>query len=524
MKIFIALVMSSSGTATNLTTAMNKTTVAENNLLEVEPLLNKEPDNTLPAHNERLFHLFTDYIKSPHFRDVLISLSEKGLILEMNSTGEHLFGVSSHELKGMHYRELLLPDDAEKLADLLHLLRTDPSVKSFTHQVQKKDGGTAYITWSSFWSQKEQLLLLVGKDVTDITKVQQEQLAKEQIFQALIDNSFDLLALVDEYGHYTYVSESFSNTFEYNARVLMGYKASELIGVNCFTLMHPEDLPRLLEQYELLFTTEKKIQVLPFRFKTATGQWRWTEAIVTNQLDHPDIKAIVVSARDIHQQVNAENRVKEMQLLEALMEGEEKERSRIARDLHDEVSGMISAARMLFGTLREKAPLATDIKEFRQGMELLEEVALQVRRTSHKLMPEVVLENGLDEALCRYCTTISNDKLQVDYFSFGDMGRLSANFELSLYRIAQELINNIVKHAFARQAIVQLSCQSNMLSLTIEDDGKGFIPAHQNKGTGLASIQKRIEAMGGQLELKSEVGKGTSIYMEFENYKTFIPQ
>ena len=482
----------------------------------------KGADNlTASLHKSRLFDLFTTYIKSPDFKDILMVLSGDGSIREMNNPGIRRLGHNCGELVGRRYEDLLVPDDTENLPDLFQAIKANPSSKSFTHQLYQKDGSTIYITWSSFWSEEESLLLLIGKDVTELKKSQQEQLVKEQILQALIDNSFDLLALVNEQGNYVYVSESFCNTFEYNARVLMGYKASELIGVNCFTLMHPEDLPRLLKQYELLFTSEKKIQVAPFRFKSASGAWRWTEAIVTNQLDHPDIKAIVVSARDVSQQVNAENRVKEMQLLEALMEGEEKERCRIARDLHDEVSGMIAAAKMLLGTLHEKAPGAADLKEFRQGMELLEEAALQVRRTSHKLMPEVVLEKGLDEALNRYCQTISNDKLQVEYFSFGDVGRTSPNFELSLYRIAQELINNIVKHAFASQAIVQLSCQNNLLSLTIEDDGRGFKFGQHQKGTGLTSIQKRIEAMNGQLEVKSEVGKGTSIYMEFENYKRF---
>jgi signal transduction histidine kinase len=250
-------------------------------------------------------------------------------------------------------------------------------------------------------------------------------------------------------------------------------------------------------------------------FQDGAGNWRWMEAIVTNQLNHPDIKAIVVSCRDVTPQINAESRLKEMQLLEALVEGEEKERSRIARDLHDEVLGMIAAAKMQFSALIEKKPDLYELKEYIQGMELLQAGALQVRKTSHNLMPEILLENGLDEAISRYCRNISNDKLNMEYFSVGNIERFSPNFELSLYRIVQELINNIVRHSSANSALVQLSRHTNILSLTIEDNGKGFKTTDQMNGTGLQSVKKRVEAMNGQMEIISEPGKGTSVYLEF---------
>jgi signal transduction histidine kinase len=127
-----------------------------------------------------------------------------------------------------------------------------------------------------------------------------------------------------------------------------------------------------------------------------------------------------------------------------------------------------------------------------------------------------VLEGGLDAALQRYCQAVSNDKLQVAYFSIGNISRFAANFELSLYRITQELINNIIKHADAAEAMVQISQQDNLLSLTIEDDGKGFHQCRHATGTGINSVCKRVEAMNGHMEVTSAPGRGTSIYLEFE--------
>jgi signal transduction histidine kinase len=177
----------------------------------------------------------------------------------------------------------------------------------------------------------------------------------------------------------------------------------------------------------------------------------------------------------------------------------------------------VAAAQMHFGTLPGKLSDVAAIREYNQGMNLLQTAALHIRKTSHNLMPEILLENGLDEALNRYCNSISSDGLRLDYVSIGHINRYSPGFELSLYRITQELINNILRHAHASRALVQLSNEAGTLSLTIEDNGKGFFQTHESKGTGLGSVKKRIRSMSGTIEIQSSPGKGTSIYIEFQH-------
>ena len=214
--------------------------------------------------------------------------------------------------------------------------------------------------------------------------------------------------------------------------------------------------------------------------------------------------------KSIHQQ-------KELQLLQALMQGEEKERSRIAKDLHDGVAGMLAAVKMHFSSI----PGADDMAHsegYRQGMQLLNEATQEIRKTSHNLMPEVLLQHGLDEALRRYCNNVNNSKvLQIQYDSWGTINRFNGSFELSVYRIVQELVNNIIKHSRASQAIVQLSQQDDFLSISIEDNGVGFSNNDAGKdGMGLRSLQSRIKAMNGKMEVESSQQSGVSAYLEFE--------
>jgi signal transduction histidine kinase len=209
---------------------------------------------------------------------------------------------------------------------------------------------------------------------------------------------------------------------------------------------------------------------------------------------------------------------KELQVLQALMQGEEKERSRISKDLHDGVAGMLAAVKMHVNSLAlQNNPLAEQ-PGYRQAVSLLDEAAYEVRKTAHNLMPETLVQHGLDEALRRYCQNISNEKmLVVQYDSWGDIKRYKDSFELSVYRIVQELLNNIMKHSHADRAIVQVSQRDTILSTTIEDNGVGFNRNEiKSDGMGLRSLQSRVQAINGKLEVEAEVGSGVSAYLEFE--------
>ena len=209
---------------------------------------------------------------------------------------------------------------------------------------------------------------------------------------------------------------------------------------------------------------------------------------------------------------------KEIQLLQAVMQGEEKERSRIAKDLHDGVAGMLAAVKMHFKSIAMHVGGVLKTEGYQQGIQLLDEASQEVRKTSHNLMPEVLLQHGLDEAVRRYCNNVTNSsKLMVQYYPIGEIGRFIDSFELSVYRIVQELLNNIVKHSKASEAIVQITHQSGLLSITIEDNGIGLPKEGQQKdGIGLKSLQSRVKAMNGKIEFDSTSGQGLNAYLEFE--------
>jgi signal transduction histidine kinase len=125
---------------------------------------------------------------------------------------------------------------------------------------------------------------------------------------------------------------------------------------------------------------------------------------------------------------------------------------------------------------------------------------------------------GLDEAVKEYCNTINTARLlTVKYQSLGMEERLEKSVEIIIYRIVQELLNNIMKHAAASEAFVQIIREDNRLNVVVEDNGKGFDPlvSENNKGAGLVNVRSRVDYLKGQLAIHAEPGKGTLINIEF---------
>lgn len=199
----------------------------------------------------------------------------------------------------------------------------------------------------------------------------------------------------------------------------------------------------------------------------------------------------------------------EIEVLNSLVEGEEKERSRIAKELHDGVNGMLTAIKLNVeeGQVENGTSLG----------EMVERTMAEVRNISHNLMPANLLQFGLPDALRDYTDQIrQSGKLDVDLVCLNLEERLKRTVELSVYRIVQELMNNIVRHSGATQALIQLSREGDMLYLTVEDNGRGFSPATGSTGIGLQSLNERVQILNGKMEFESSKEMGTSVHIEIQ--------
>ncbi len=213
---------------------------------------------------------------------------------------------------------------------------------------------------------------------------------------------------------------------------------------------------------------------------------------------------------------------KEQQIhhLNDVMKGEENERIRIARDLHDGIVSQLMGVRFHFNSALQKTAVSLpDTGDFDRVLHFLDHATAELRRTAHNLMPETVLQAGLLAALHTYCTQMTgNPSTQVHFQHYGNYRRRDPDTELSLYRIIQELVQNALKHAEARSILVELSEDEGILCLMVEDDGKGFASADPGTGTGrgLKSIYSRIKALNASIHISSTPKVGSTVQIELE--------
>lgn len=201
----------------------------------------------------------------------------------------------------------------------------------------------------------------------------------------------------------------------------------------------------------------------------------------------------------------------------ALLQGQEEERKRVARDLHDDLGGTLTAIKMgVLGLVNERN-LAIGEDPVNKILGQLNHSANKVRQIANNMMPEMLLKLGLEAALNDLCTYYSSDNLHIDLNYMEIAESISEQDKLTIYRIIQELLTNTVKHAQARHVLIQCSRMEHTFFLVFEDDGIGLNPAknHKSKGLGLENIKARVAYMNGSIEIVSGgTYKGTIFNIE----------
>lgn len=199
----------------------------------------------------------------------------------------------------------------------------------------------------------------------------------------------------------------------------------------------------------------------------------------------------------------------------SILEAEEKERSRIAKDLHDGVGQMMSAARMNLSVFANNIQLhnADQQHSLNNIITLVDDSCKEVRAVSHSMMPQVLVSKGLPQAVEELISKISPTLLQINFHNEGFEQRPEGNTETILYRVVQECVNNTLKHAEAKHLDISLVKDTEAISITMEDDGRGFDASAsvQQDGMGLKNIITRIQFLKGTVDFDAAPGKGTSI-------------
>ena len=206
--------------------------------------------------------------------------------------------------------------------------------------------------------------------------------------------------------------------------------------------------------------------------------------------------------------------------MQSMIEGQEIERERIARDLHDSLGGLLSTIKLQFDSVKAKNENIKNIKEYKNANKLLDTAVEEVRSISHNLQPGALMNLGLIPAINDLINRFDGEHYpDIDFQHYLIPEKMNNMFTLSIYRIIQELLHNAIKHAKATEILLQINKENDEIVIQLEDDGVGFdIENLERIGMGLENIKSRINYLKGTLNIDSKKGEGTSylIHLKFK--------
>lgn len=445
--------------------------------------------------------------------DAIISKDLDGIVTSWNWGARELFGYTADEMIGRSITTLIPEDQLDEEPVILAQIRKGQPVEHYETIRRHKDGRLldVSLTISPLYDASGRIIgaSKTARNITQRKKVEAELTR----LAAIVESSSDAIVSKDLNG--------IIMSWNAGAEAIFGYTADEVIGKPVTILMPPE---RVDEEPGILRRIRSGERIDHYETVRRRKDGRLIN-ISLNVSPVYDEHGIIVGAskiaRDITESKAAEEARRETQIMHRIVEAQESERHRIARDLHDHLGQRMTALRLKIETMIKKADGSETLQAEFDG---IRRAALQIDRDigflSWELRPTELDQLGLEDALASYVREWSSQYGIRAHFEGNipdSLARLPDKVEMNLYRILQEALNNILKHAAAQNVSVILQERANWIVLIIEDDGRGFDPTTfaagdaPEHGLGLIGMRERAALLKGSLEIESAPGKGTTI-------------
>jgi PAS domain S-box-containing protein len=444
--------------------------------------------------------------------DIMTIAGLDGRFIKVNPAFETFIGYTVEEAKNLHPLHYVYPDDREAVLEKLQDLSKGIRVAYFENRVVTKQGNVKWIAWTATPVFEEGMIIATHRDITE-KKQFEEQLrqSNERYELATKATANEAIWDIDLHTHEISWSEGFTTLFGYSS-----LKKDATLGFweSC---IHPDDRERVIESFSLfLAQTDTPNWNCEYQFERADGSFAYIIDRGYMIFDEHQKPVRVVGAmeditdrKELEVELIMKERIKQKQIAQAAVNAQEKERADIGKDLHDNTSQMLTSTKLFLDILRNKTPdelLDRSIKN-------INTMIAEIRNISRSLVPSSIEDLGLTASLGDLIDNLRATKLiDVEFYPDSDVETLiNANYKLTLYRIVQEQINNIVKHSSATNVLIELFAEENNIYLIITDDGHGFDLNTVKKGQGLKNMQTRAELLNGTTEIITASGKGCKL-------------
>lgn len=470
---------------------------------------------------EQRFRLFVESVRDY----AIVMLDAEGIVQAWNPGAERVKGFRGADVVGKHYR-IFYTDEDRTLGRPEANLRIAARFGWVQEEgLRVRSDHTTYWADVTIASVRDDTGLLLGyakvtRDLTERRRAEEALRDREQLLEAMFDRTASGIALLDPRGRFVRVNRQFE--------LLLGYAARELRDRTLDGLAEPADRDAVRQLLSDLVTGRRESTQTETRYRRKDGEVLWvlgTMALIPGPDGKPRHVITIIEDITVQRRVREElqaSREELRALSQKLLGSQEAERTRLARELHDQIGQALSAVKMsLEGLVRPAGQERRSHASIEDSMAVVERAIEQVRTLSFDLRPSMLDDLGLAAAAAAYCKRqmkLAGVELELD---IGPLtGPPPKDVEVACFRILQEAVTNVIRHAGARRLKLQLGGDERELMLTVEDDGRGFDPERLREAgpghhLGILGMRERAELVGGTVHVDSAPGRGTFVQAHF---------
>jgi PAS domain S-box-containing protein len=458
----------------------------------------------------------------------ILQLDMDGRLVFTNDAFSHIIGFNTEELKGMSIQDLMDAEQFEETRTLFQkVISGEPMRTEFV--LKHKDGNPRFVMSSAVRTELPNQVVITAF-VTDITSRKKSENAlrdSENRYRTLAETAQVLIIIIDKEDRVEYINDYAAKYLRVPHEEIVGRLRSSLFDSKANEKMS-KSLVYAFQGNTLRFNEN--------RFKFPNGHIWLSSSIVPMRDEHGEINSVFIISTDItnvketqkellKQQRELEKRVKERtanleasqeqsrKLARQIVRTQEEERRRVSRELHDEAGQVLVSLKYELASSFQELGQDPDQRQthYENMMAAIDKTMAQIRQLSHSLRPPTLDVAGINLSLEDYCVeTSEHTGLQIDYQGV-EVNDLPEEIGISLFRILQEALTNVWKHARASKVKENLDNQDSTVLLSIKDNGKGMAGSAVRDGIGLLGIRERVDILGGKIKIHSQSGIGTQL-------------
>lgn len=447
--------------------------------------------------------------------DAIVSKGLDGIITSWNKAAERVFGYTANEAIGQPIFLIIPADRKDEEKDILARIGRGERIDHFQTVRRRKDGTLLDVSVTiSPVRDASGRLIGASKVARDITAQKRTELAlreSEQRYQAVTDASPVMIWMAGTNSLCYYFNKVWLD--------FVGRTLEQEAGNGWLENVHPDDRDRCVQVYRANFDARRPFE-MEYRLRHHRGQFRWIfDRGIPRFKPDGTFEGFVGGCLDIHDRKEAAEKIRMADESLRLLKVQDEERRRIAREFHDSAGQTLTVLGLGLAQLVQNAEkIAPELaKEGKEIEEVVQQLHREIRTTSYLLHPPLLDEAGLKPALSWYVQGVAERSgIAIDLDISADFGRLSAEMELAIFRVVQECLTNIHRHAESKTAGIRIAREKGSVCIEVRDDGKGMPPARlaeiqmRGSGVGIGGMRERLRRFHGEMKIESN-GSGTRV-------------